>query len=210
MTTRSPRTLGAVCAGLGLAAVLLWGASTATWFVVTVAGRAPVTFDGAQVAPSLTGLALLALAGVAGVVATGGVVRRVLGALLGLAGVAVGVIGARALLFSPFATDASGAGLPQPPSGVSVDALRYQPTETTVAPLLAVAAAVVLLLVGLAVAVRESRLPRFGARYAAPGSRPVELDPDRAAWQDLDVGRDPTVDPAGDRGDDPGPGTRPL
>jgi len=39
----------------------------------------------------------------------------------------------------------------------------------------------------------ERRLPRLGARYAAPGTRrPPPSDPDRAAWQDLDAGRDPT------------------
>ncbi|CAA9401469.1 MAG: hypothetical protein AVDCRST_MAG66-1483, partial [uncultured Pseudonocardia sp.] len=39
----------------------------------------------------------------------------------------------------------------------------------------------------------ERRLPRLGTRYAAPGARrPPPTDPDRAAWQDLDAGRDPT------------------
>jgi hypothetical protein len=52
--------------------------------------------------------------------------------------------------------------------------------------------AAVLLAVGLGVLVRERRLPRLGARYAAPGARPAPTDPDRAAWQDLDAGRDPT------------------
>jgi hypothetical protein len=93
-----------------------------------------------------------------------------------------------------------------------VDALRDQPTEVTAAPLLVVAGAVVLLAVGVLVLVRERRLPRLGARYAAPGERRAERDPDRAAWQDLDEGRDPTVDPAdappGDAGDDPGDGPR--
>jgi hypothetical protein len=95
---------------------------------------------------------------------------------------------------------------------VTVDELRYQPTDATGAPLLAVAGAVALLAVGVVVLVLERRLPRLGARYAAPGERRVERDPDRAAWQELDEGRDPTVDPAeappGDAGDDPGDGPR--
>jgi hypothetical protein len=164
------------------------------------------------VAPWLGGVALLALAGVAGVVATGGVLRRLVGGLLGLAGVGVLVFGLRALVLDPYATDASAESLPQPPSGVSVDALRYQPTDGTGAPLLVVAGAVALLAVGIFVLLRERRLPRLGARYAAPGERRVERDPDRAAWQDLDEGRDPTIDPAdapsGDAGDDPGDGPR--
>lgn len=208
----SPRALGAAGAGLALAAVLLWAASATVWYRVTPAGSAPVELTGAQVAPWLGGVALLALAGVAGVVATGGVPRRLVGGLLGLAGAGVLLFGLRALVLDPYATDAPAESLPQPPSGVGVDALRHQPTDGTGAPLLVVAGAVALLAVGIFVLLRERRLPRLGARYAAPGERRAERDPDRAAWQDLDEGRDPTVDPAdgppGDAGDDPGDGPR--
>ena len=213
MTDRSgPRVLGSVCAGLGLSAVLLWAGSATVWYRVLPAGAAPVELTGARVAPWLGGTALLALAGVAGVVATGGVLRRLVGVLLGLAGVGVLLFGLRALLADPYATDAPAVSLPQPPPGVDVDALRHQPTDGTGAPLLVVAGAVVLLVVGIVVVVRERRLPRLGARYAAPGERRVERDPDRTAWQELDEGRDPTVDPPevppGDAGDDPGDGPR--
>jgi uncharacterized membrane protein (TIGR02234 family) len=208
----SPRALGAACAGLALSAVLLWAGSATVWYRVMPPGAAPVELTGAQVAPWLGGTALLALAGVAGVVATGGLLRRLVGVLLGLAGVGVLLFGVRALLMDPYATDASAASLPQPSAGVTVDELRYQPTDTTGAPMLAIAGAVLLLAVGIVVLVRERRLPRLGARYAAPGERRVERDPDRAAWQELDEGRDPTVDPdeapPGDAGDDPGDGPR--
>ncbi|WP_308292870.1 Trp biosynthesis-associated membrane protein [Pseudonocardia sp. McavD-2-B] len=45
--------------------------------------------------------------------------------------------------------------------------------------------------------VREPRLPRLGARYAAPGTQAATTpaDPDRAAWERLDAGGDPTVGP---------------
>jgi uncharacterized membrane protein (TIGR02234 family) len=213
----SPRALGGICAGLALSAVLLWAASATVWYRVmpggaVSSGAPPVELTGALVAPWLGGTALLALAGVAGVVATSGVLRRLVGGLLGLAGIGVLAFGVRALLLDPYATDASAASLPQPSSGVGVDELRYQPTDVTAAPLLAVAGAVALLAVGLLVLLRERRLPRLGARYAAPGERRAERDPDRAAWQDLDEGRDPTVDPPGappgDAGDDPGDGPR--
>lgn len=203
---RSGRLLGLACLGLAAAAGLLWGASALVWYRVTPGGRAPVAFDGAHASPSLTGFALIALAGVAALVATGGLARRALAVLLAVAGLVVAGIAVTALLIWPFATDASAAGLPQPPPGVSIDSLRYQPTETTPAPLLALAGGLVLVAVGVAVAVREPRLSRLGARYAAPGRRPVEIDPDRAAWQDLDAGRDPTVTPPVDPGDDPGDG----
>lgn len=213
MTARpSPRALGMAGVGLALSAALLWAGSATVWYRVMPVGAAPVELTGAQVAPWLGGAALLALAGVAGVVATGGVLRRLVGVLLALPGIGVLGFGLRALLLDPYATDASAESLPQPPSGVSVDELRYQPTDVTAAPLLVIVGAAVLLAVGLLVLLRERRLPRLGARYAAPGERRVERDPDRAAWQDLDEGRDPTVDPPGappgDAGDDPGDGPR--
>jgi Tryptophan-associated transmembrane protein (Trp_oprn_chp) len=182
--------------GLAASAGLCWVGSVTIWYRVVPPGTAPVELTGAQVAPWLGGVALLALAGVAGVVATAGVLRRIVGALLGLAGAGVLTFGLRALRPDPDATDATAA----------------TPTEVTAAPLLAVAGAVVLLAVGALVLVRERRLPRLGARYAAPGERRAERDPDRAAWQELDEGRDPTVDPPagppGDAGDDPGDGPR--
>ncbi|GAA5119749.1 Trp biosynthesis-associated membrane protein [Pseudonocardia adelaidensis] len=193
MTGRpSPRALGVACAGLALSAVLLWAGSATVWYRAPAgagsSGGPPVALTGAQVAPWLGGTALLALAGVAGVVATGGLLRRLVGALLGLVGVGVAVLGLRALLVVPPGSAATGA------------------------PLLAIAGALVLLGLGIVVLVRERRLPRLGARYAAPGGRRVERDPDRAAWDELDEGRDPTVDPPdappGDAGDDPGDGPR--
>lgn len=192
------RALAWVCSGSVASAALLWGASAAPWYLVEPPGRPPVALDGAQVAPWLTGLALLALAGVAGIVATGGVLRRVLGGLLAVAGAVAAVIAPRALLSAP----AVGALPPTLPGG--------QQAVSAAGPSLAVAGGLVLLLVGVVVAVREPRLPRFGARYAAPGARPVEVDPDRAAWRDLDAGRDPTAGAPAHRGDDPGNGAGPV
>jgi hypothetical protein len=149
----SPRALGTACAGLALSAVLLWAGSATVWYRVLRPGAAPVELTGASVAPWLGGTALLALAGVAGVVATGGVLRRLVGALLGLAGAGVLVLGVQALLTDPNATDATGA------------------------PLLAVAGALVLLAVGIAVLVRgaaaaPARRTVCGAGGATGGTRP--------------------------------------
>jgi uncharacterized membrane protein (TIGR02234 family) len=195
-SARSGRVLGGVCLGLVGAAGLLWGASTLSWYTVSPAGRAPLVFSGAQVSPSLTGFAWVALAGVAGLVATGGVARRVMAGLLCVAGLAVAVIGLVGWTRTEYAADSAG---PAPPGAT----LPPPPLTITPAPLLAVAGGLLLLAVGVFVLVREPRLARLGARYAAPGARPVEVDPDRAAWQDLDAGRDPTADPARDEGDDP-------
>ncbi|OLS98038.1 hypothetical protein BJF90_41740 [Pseudonocardia sp. CNS-004] len=183
------------CAGLALSAVLLWAGSAAVWYRggPDVSGAPPVELTGAQAAPWLGGTALLALAGVAGVVATGGVLRRLVGVLLGLVGLGVAGFGLRAQFGGP------------------PGELRG-PAEVTVAPLLAVAGGLVLLAVGIVVVLRERGLARLGARYAAPGERRVQRDPDRTAWDELDEGRDPTADPPavppGDPGDDPGDGPR--
>ncbi len=181
VTAPSGRALGGVCLGLAVAAGLLWWASAVAWYRLTPPGRPPVTVDGGAAQPSLTAVALLALAGIAAVVATAGLVRRALGGLLVLVGAAVAVLATLALL-TP---------------------------AVTAAPLLAAAGGVLLAAVGVSVLLTEPRLARLGARYAASGTRAAAVDPDRAAWTALDEGRDPTTDPvacARDETDDPGGG----
>lgn len=193
--TGSGRRLGVACAGLGAAAALLWGGSAGVWFTVTPPGRPPVELAGSAVSSVPGAVALLALAGVAAVVATRGPLRRVLGGLLALAGGAAATATGRRLLGDPFAAGARASGLPQLPPGVSVDALRGQPVDVSAVPLAAVAGAVLLLAVGLFVLLSEPRLAHLGARYGTPRTPQAELDPDRAAWRELDAGGDPTVDP---------------
>jgi hypothetical protein len=135
------RALWTAVGGLLAAAAVLWGGARLL---------------GGDAEQPLTGLALLALAGVAGAVASGAVVRRVIGGLLVLAGVA-GIV------------------------------LRGAPL--TEAPL-ALAGCVLLAAAGVLLGWRGHTMPRLGSRYAAPGSR--RTDPDLAAWQALDAGRDPT------------------
>ncbi len=185
-----PRLLGLVCFALVAAAGALWGAAQAVWYRIAtdLPGREVVEATGAQVNGVLGGVALVALAGVAGVVATGGVPRRVVGLLLVLAGLAVGWVAVVAFAVDPFATDGPVPALPD----VDPDLLRYRPTAATPAPLLAALGAFLLVAAGSLALLAERRLPRFGARYAAPGARRTPADPDRAAWQDLDAGRDPT------------------
>jgi uncharacterized membrane protein (TIGR02234 family) len=192
----SGRRLGVACAGSAVAASLLWGGSVGVWYTVTPPGRPPVELTGSAVSAVPGAMALLALAAVAGVVATRGPLRRVLGVLLALAGGAAAAATVRGLLGDPFAADTPASGLPQLPAGVSVDALRGQPVDVSPVPLAAVAGAVVLLAVGLFVLLREPRLAHLGARHGSRQTPQAELDPDRAAWRELDGGGDPTVDPA--------------
>ena len=158
----SARTLVEVCTGLAGAAGLLWAASAVEW--------------GAGAPGELTGIALVSLAGIAGVVATGGVLRRVVGVLLGVAG-----------LVEAGSTVTRWAG-------------------GSAGPYLALAGALVLVAAGAVVVLREPLLPRLGAHYAAPGRRREPVDPDRQAWEDLDEGRDPTLGSATTPGTEPDPG----
>jgi uncharacterized membrane protein (TIGR02234 family) len=169
-----------------------------------VPGRAAVDVTGAQVSAGPSAVALLALAGVAAVVATGGVARRAVGLLLVLAGAGAAVVAARALWGSSYGAAAVSSALP---GGVPADA-PLRTIEGTAAPLITAAGAATVVVVGVFVLLREPSLRRLGARYGAAREQRADLDPDRAAWQDLDAGRDPTVDVAGDRGEDPAGGGR--
>ena len=193
---RNPaRSLGLVCAGLAGAAALLWGASVAVWYTVTPPGRALIELTGAEVSAVPGASALLALAGVAAAVATRGPLRRAIGALLAVAGGAAAAVGVRGLLAHPFAVDVPASGLPQLPPGTPVELVRGQPVELTAAPLLVLAGAALLLAAGLFVLLAEPRLAHLGARYGTRRERRAEPDPDRAAWLELDAGRDPTLGP---------------
>jgi hypothetical protein len=60
-------------------------------------------------------------------------------------------------------------------------------------PVPAALGATLLLAAGVALVVADRRLPRLGTRYSArPAREPT--DPDRAAWDALDAGLDPTAD----------------
>lgn len=209
MTDRAaPRRLVLVSLALVAGAGALEGAARLGWFTaeVDVVGRAgAVTATGADLVAGLSGLALLALAAVAAAVALAGVPRRVLGGLVAAAGCYAGVATVRLLLAPP--TPADLAALPGAPGGGLVGAS----VAAGWGPLPALLGAALLLAAGIGLIAAERRLPRFGARYAArPVERAALADPDRAAWDALDAGRDPTADPITDprpgRTDGGGPG----
>jgi uncharacterized membrane protein (TIGR02234 family) len=189
----SRRRLLLVCVALVSAAAALEAAARLAWFTaeVDVVGRTDtVTATGADLLPGLSGVALLALASVAAAVALAGAPRRLLGGLVAAAGCYVGISTVRLLVVAPAAADL--AALPDAPAS----ATAAGPVALEAGPLPAALGSVLLLAVGVGLIVREPRLPRLGARYAArPVERIVTADPDRAAWEALDAGRDPTVDP---------------
>ena len=195
--TTGRRLLVGICAALLGAAAALWAASASTWFGATMEvaerGRLSVDASGADLEPALTGVAVLAVAGVAAAVALSGLARRVLGLVLALAALWTGLAVVGRMLAPPsvgeLAAAVPGGSLAGPDLGSAGDGVTG-----TGAPLLGVAGVLLMLAAAGALVVAERVLPRFGARYAVARARPGPADPARAAWQDLDAGRDPTVD----------------
>lgn len=169
---------------LGAAAVL-WVSSRLTWWYSASTGiAAPVTSDGAQHTPALLPLAVLAVAGVAGVLATSGWARRVVGALLALAGLAAGWTG----------IDGVSEVLGPRPRGFPL-------AEVLAGRLLAVLAGIAMIIAGVVLVRVGHRMPGLGSRYRAPaaartarGRAPNGDEPDdKWLWQALSDGQDPTT-----------------
>ncbi|MDF2976203.1 MAG: hypothetical protein K0S40_931 [Actinomycetospora sp.] len=199
------RLFGAIVVLLLAAAVVLWGASRATWVSQVVEGiPAPrtITADGATAEPILVPWALLCLAAVGGLLATSGWGRRVVGTLVAVAGLWAVLRGVAGL------ADPASEALPV---GVRPGDRPLPAEAVLTGPSLGVLGGVLMLGAGLLAARFAAVLPRLGARYDAPtragdgaaGVRATPADPDRALWEALDEGHDPTGDPRGEPADRP-------
>lgn len=199
MNRREPWLWAAACVA-GAALVLV--AAGRTWATVGFARRAadaggiPVT--GSDVVPFLTPVALAALAAVAAVAAVRGLPRRLIGAVLALAGAAVAAgawSGSRdAALLEAAARRASAVAR-------AVGAGFAAPAVTWVWPVLTGLAGAVLLAGGAVAVIRADRWPGMSRRYDHRGSHPVRsaragsrAGDDAALWDALDRGVDPTAD----------------
>ncbi|GAA4784751.1 hypothetical protein GCM10023200_18100 [Actinomycetospora chlora] len=197
MTAPRPpgRLLGLLVLLLVVAAAVLWGSSRLTWVsqvVESATGPRTSTADGAGAEPILVPWALLCLAAVGGLVATAGWGRRVVGTLVAVAGLWA-VLRAATGLVAPTLQALS--------VGVRPGDRPLPPEAVASGPLLAVLGGLLMLAAGLLTVRWAAVLPRMGARYDAPGERrPAPADPDRALWEALDEGSDPTAGP------EPGPG----
>lgn len=127
--------------------------------------------NGAEVAPAARALGLVALAGVVAVPATRGVLRRIAGGALALAGVGAGVATA----------------LAEPGSAVS-DAHPDASVGVGLWWALSLFGALCLVVAGVAIIWRCGRWPAMGSRYEAPGATRRD-----DAWAMLDRGEDPTA-----------------
>ncbi len=186
MTTRRELTLAIV--GLLVGGGLLLLSAGRTW--ATVGRAAPfhgsVAASGGSLVPATTAVGLLALAAVAAVVATRGMLRVLTGAVVFAAGVAVAALAAGGVS----AADVVAAAGPHGQLG----AVAPGPPELSAWPWVAVGGGAVLAAAGLLVAVRGRRWSAMGSRYDAPTpARRRAVDPEVAAWEALDRGEDPTV-----------------
>jgi uncharacterized membrane protein (TIGR02234 family) len=158
---------------------LLLLSSSRTWVTVHLAGAGQLpgttsALSGATVSPGARALAVLGLAGAAALPATRGWGRRLVGALLVLAG---GVAGSVV------------AGVLRDP-GVAAAAHVTDPVrvELTAGPYAALLGAVLLLVAGVLAVVRGGSWGGLGARYDAPTSPRAP-----SLWEALDDGHDPTA-----------------
>ncbi|MCA1187112.1 MULTISPECIES: Trp biosynthesis-associated membrane protein [unclassified Saccharopolyspora] len=185
----SARLLWSVVLLLVAAAGLLWGASALTWasrqYRTPFSGEVDAVASGAVARPELVPLALAALAAVAAVLATGGLLRRVVGALT--------LLGGALLLWRAGTWWFAAAAEFVPPGVPSGGEPVGEPSAAPFGPLLVVLAGLALLAAGALVAVRAGRMPAMGARYSAPGAeKRKSTDPDKRLWDALDEGADPT------------------
>ena len=195
-----PTLILAVIAASGLA-LLAW---TQVWATVRLAadGTTQQVLDvtGSTAAPGLTALALAGLALAGALTIAGVVIRFILGLLEALLGVSV-ILSAALALADPIGASAAAvtaatgiAGADSTRSAVSSAALTFW-------PFLALAAGILMLLLGLAVCVTARRWPGPTTRYESTRLEPVtdsstsQGRPRDAVddWDGLTRGDDPTV-----------------
>ncbi len=177
---------------IGLAAAALLMVGSRTWWTVTVtAPGAPTTavaVTGRHAASAATGLGLLGLAAVAGVLATRGLWRRLVGAVVALAG--LGAIWS-------VSVGAGERGWRADVTRSTSDGVHLVATRSAW-PWTALAAAVVMAAGGLVVVAFGHRWPGWSGRYEA-GAAPRPAADSQAAphelWDALDRGEDPTASP---------------
>jgi len=175
-------------------------ASGLTWwsadYLDPLTGPVTVTASGATCAPALIPLALVGLAGLGAALATRGLPRRLVGAVVLACGTAVAVLSAMSLTGPPAALAGS---LTRPADPVGAAQLH------PVGPGLGVAGGVLLTAAGLLIAMGVGARRALGSRYepptgrsaglaaAAPTGKTIEPTDPGDWWKVLDAGGDPTT-----------------
>jgi uncharacterized membrane protein (TIGR02234 family) len=186
MTARRAPAIAILGCALGGLLVLLsagrqWAHTSLTG--VDGTGRSTLSVTGHQVAPSITavGIALIALA--AAILASNGILRRVVGVLVVLvAGAAIGAaVTARGDVSTALRHREVGS------TGLAVHAsANGWWILTVVGGLLALAA-------GVLTVFYSEQWSRMGEKYDAPSATRPAKDPATVAWEALDRGEDPTT-----------------
>jgi uncharacterized membrane protein (TIGR02234 family) len=195
MTRRAGASFAIALVGLAIGGAAALLAASRPWLTIIAPRDRPLADDvldvtGRTLYPAVTGLALVALAGVVGVLATRGTARRIVGVVLVLTGGGLcwqAVRGLWAVSAGPargLLRDArNGVGLaPDRSLGVAVHAGW---------PIVAALGGVVVILAGALTAVRGPTWRGLSRRYDAP--EPGALT-DATLWTALDRGADPTSD----------------
>jgi len=214
------------CGALGAGGILLASRQELAKVIVRAPRPLPdtVTSVSAQdLRPAIAALAVAALASLAAVLATRGVLRRMTGLITvalgaGVAVLAAGQVTAGAALAAAGhagASPASGSGAGTAPGSVTAGNGATGPTGSLAGlPVhvvlggwgwraLIIAAAVLVVAAGAAIVVRGGRLPVMSGRYdrqAGSAAAAVERRPERprhaaSMWESLSAGADPTAGP---------------
>jgi hypothetical protein len=187
------RVLLATIAALIAASAGLGGAAALGWAQIAVQtplrGTVGVRLAGSDVLPALGPLAGVALAAVAAVLATGGRVRWLLGALL-LGAAVPPTVAALHVFDARWLTGVAMSAAQRPARSVPVGAA----TALFAGPVLAAAGAALLAAAGVALIGWGHRMPRLGRRYQSPIARSDgRVHPhDGRFWERMDAGEDPT------------------
>jgi uncharacterized membrane protein (TIGR02234 family) len=213
--------IGAVGAGLTLLAL------RAQWAQAVFTPQKPLSaqvvgVSGTDLVPLAEALALATLAGLVAVIATKGLARRIVGALIALFGAGTGAAALTAVsaatvvsvaagkVASPESAALSGTAAGSTTSGASGggaivvgDSVGRAIMSGTPWQAAVIVGALLIFAAGLATALRGQDWPVMSARYDAPGSRAAAAadgaGPARAAdaasmWESLNGGDDPTED----------------
>ncbi|GAA3033382.1 TIGR02234 family membrane protein [Streptosporangium longisporum] len=196
MTAGCGRWIWPAACVAGAVPVLL--AAGRDWFTVTY-GTRQVALSAAELVPALGPAAWAALAAAVAVLATAGLWRALVGAVLALCG--AGVIAAS---WWGSGTDAAlRLAAERAPTAAGT---APQVAAVPAWPIVAAAGGALLLVAGLVALLRGGRWPGMSGRYDRPGTGPATGRPapassargvpsERALWDALDEGTDPTAGP---------------
>jgi len=195
------RSYTAAVGSLAAGGAVALAVAQANWVTTASAGVGfSTSFTGSELAPAMVACALASMAGAVAVVATKGLVRRLIGVVLAVVAVVI-VAAPLRVLVDP--TGASTSSLSLVAGGATAAA---RPATAAWWWCLLAAAGGVTALCGAALTVlRGSGWPVMAARFESPAGGRARGSAAVDAWTQLDRGQDPTVDGPPEAAFDPAP-----